>query len=70
MNRSRLRQTIVFHALSAGHLKLIVEIQPEQVRHRLAERHITLQLTDGAEQYLADTGYDPFYGARPLKRAI
>jgi ATP-dependent Clp protease ATP-binding subunit ClpB len=56
--------------LSEEHLKKIVEIQLERVRARLADRHITLQLTDAARENLVQTGYDPHYGARPLKRAI
>jgi ATP-dependent Clp protease ATP-binding subunit ClpB len=51
-------------------LKEIVEIQLGRVRARLAERHVTLELTDGAKVFLVNTGYDPSYGARPLKRAI
>jgi ATP-dependent Clp protease ATP-binding subunit ClpB len=47
-----------------------VEIQLERLRARLAERHIALELTDQAREYLAAAGYDPQYGARPLKRAI
>jgi ATP-dependent Clp protease ATP-binding subunit ClpB len=61
---------IVFHSLSEEHLKRIVEIQLERLRARLADRHITLQLTDSARENLVATGYDPHYGARPLKRAI
>ena len=60
----------MFHSLSAEHLKAIVEIQLDRLRARLAERHITLQLTDAARHNLVRTGYDPNYGARPLKRAI
>jgi ATP-dependent Clp protease ATP-binding subunit ClpB len=52
------------------HLKQIVEIQLERLRARLADRHITLELTDTARENLVRTGYDPHYGARPLKRAI
>ena len=47
-----------------------MEIQLERLRARLAERHIALKLTDEAREYLAAAGYDPQYGARPLKRAI
>ena len=47
-----------------------MEIQLERLRVRLAERHIVLELTDQAREYLAAVGYDPQYGARPLKRAI
>ena len=51
-------------------LKQIVEIQLGRVRARLADRHITLTLTDAARTALVRSGYDPRYGARPLKRAI
>jgi len=67
---NRVDEIIVFHALSEEHLKQIVEIQLERLRARLAERHIQLQLTDDARTHLVRTGYDPVYGARPLKRAI
>src|SRR4029453_538873 len=55
---------------SREHLKEIVEIQLDYLRKRLAERHITLELTETARDHLASVGYDPTYGARPLKRAI
>jgi ATP-dependent Clp protease ATP-binding subunit ClpB len=67
---NRVDEIIVFHSLSAEHLKAIVEIQLDRLRARLEERHITLQLTDAARSNLVRTGYDPNYGARPLKRAI
>jgi ATP-dependent Clp protease ATP-binding subunit ClpB len=67
---NRVDEIIVFHALSEAHLKQIVEIQLGRVRARLADRHITLTLTDAARGELVRTGYDPRYGARPLKRAI
>jgi len=67
---NRVDEIIVFHALTEEHLKEIVEIQLGYLRQRLAERHITLDLTDGARTHLVRTGYDPNYGARPLKRAI
>ncbi len=67
---NRVDEIIVFHALSEAHLKEIVEIQLGRVRARLADRHITLTLTDAARGDLVRTGYDPRYGARPLKRAI
>ena len=67
---NRVDEIIVFHALSEEHLKEIVEIQLGRLRHRLADRHITLHLTDEARANLVRTGYDPHYGARPLKRAI
>ena len=67
---NRVDEMIVFHALGEEHLKQIVEIQLERLRARLAERHITLTLTDAARSNLVRTGFDPHYGARPLKRAI
>ncbi|MBV8865990.1 MAG: AAA family ATPase, partial [Acidobacteriaceae bacterium] len=67
---NRLDETIVFHALSEEHLKDIVEIQLTGLRARLEERHIQLELTDAARTRLVRSGYDPVYGARPLKRAI
>ncbi|HEX5020536.1 MAG TPA: ATP-dependent chaperone ClpB [Candidatus Binatia bacterium] len=67
---NRVDEIVVFHSLSREQLKQIVEIQLERLRARLAERHIVLDLTDEAREYLAAVGYDPQYGARPLKRAI
>jgi ATP-dependent Clp protease ATP-binding subunit ClpB len=67
---NRVDEIIVFHALSEEHLKEIVEIQLNGLRKRLADRHIELELTDRARGHLVRTGYDPNYGARPLKRAI
>jgi ATP-dependent Clp protease ATP-binding subunit ClpB len=67
---NRLDEIIVFHALSEEHLKQIVEIQLASLRTRLEERHIRLVLSDAARTRLVRTGYDPHYGARPLKRAI
>ncbi len=67
---NRVDEIIVFHALSEEQLGEIVEIQLERVRKRLADRGITLELTPEAKRHLVRTGYDPVYGARPLKRAI
>jgi ATP-dependent Clp protease ATP-binding subunit ClpB len=67
---NRVDEIVVFHSLSREHLKEIVEIQLERLRARLAERHITLELTERAREHLAAVGYDPSYGARPLKRVI
>ncbi|HWP42920.1 MAG TPA: ATP-dependent chaperone ClpB [Blastocatellia bacterium] len=67
---NRVDEVIVFHALTEEHLMRIVEIQLERLRARLAERHIQIELTDAARTHLVRTGYDPVYGARPLKRAI
>jgi ATP-dependent Clp protease ATP-binding subunit ClpB len=67
---NRVDEIIVFHALSEEQLKEIVEIQLDRLRQRLADRHIKLELTDAARTHLVRAGYDPNYGARPLKRAI
>jgi ATP-dependent Clp protease ATP-binding subunit ClpB len=67
---NRVDEIIVFHSLSEEHLEQIVEIQLARLRARLADRHITLELTEAARRNLVRTGYDPHYGARPLKRAI
>jgi ATP-dependent Clp protease ATP-binding subunit ClpB len=67
---NRIDETIVFHRLGEEDLKRIVEIQLVRVRQRLAERHIELELTDAAKTHLVRVGYDPAFGARPLKRAI
>jgi ATP-dependent Clp protease ATP-binding subunit ClpB len=67
---NRLDEIIVFHALDEEHLKQIVDIQLAGLKARLAERHIEMELTDAARTRLVREGYDPVYGARPLKRAI
>jgi ATP-dependent Clp protease ATP-binding subunit ClpB len=67
---NRIDEIIVFHSLNEEHLKKIVEIQLSGLRKRLEERHIELQFTDRAIAHLVEVGYDPAYGARPLKRAI
>jgi ATP-dependent Clp protease ATP-binding subunit ClpB len=67
---NRVDEIIVFHALTEEHLKQIVEIQLGRLRARLADRHIVLRLTEAAKENLVRTGYDPHFGARPLKRAI
>jgi ATP-dependent Clp protease ATP-binding subunit ClpB len=67
---NRVDEVIVFHALSKDQLKKIVDILLARLRERLAERHISLELTDAAKEYLVRVGYDPAYGARPLKRVL
>ena len=67
---NRVDEVIVFHRLDRDHIARIVEIQLEHLRKRLAERGIDVALTEGALSYLSDKGYDPAYGARPLKRVI
>ena len=67
---NRVDETVVFHPLETEQLTKIVEIQLERLRARLAERRITLAVTPAALRYLGERGYDPVYGARPLKRLI
>ncbi len=67
---NRLDEIILFHRLAPEHMGAIVDIQVEHVRRLLKDRKVTLELTEGARQWLARVGYDPVYGARPLKRAI
>ncbi len=67
---NRVDETVIFHSLGREHLRRIVEIQVGLLLKRLEERKITLVLSDGAKDHLADVGYDPTYGARPLKRAV
>ncbi len=67
---NRIDEIIIFHNLTPEQIGAIVEIQIDRLARRLAERKIGLQLTDGAKQIIARRGYDPVYGARPLKRAI
>ena len=67
---NRVDEIVVFHSLTEEHLKNIVEIQLTHLRKRLADRRLSIELTDEAKSFLVRTGYDPTYGARPLKRAI
>ncbi len=67
---NRVDEIVVFHALTEEHLKRIVEIQLERLRQRVRDRQIELELTERAKARLAEWGYDPVFGARPLKRVI
>ena len=67
---NRIDEIIVFHPLEMAHLKQIVEIQLARLESRLAERKIGIDLTDAAKELLAEEGFDPVYGARPLKRTL
>ena len=67
---NRIDEIVVFHKLSEEQLKEIVEIQLDRVRTRLRDRRISLEITDAAKTHLVRVGYEPAYGARPLKRAI
>jgi ATP-dependent Clp protease ATP-binding subunit ClpB len=67
---NRIDEVIIFHQLKRNQMLDIVEIQINRLRPRLAERHITIHLNDAAKDLLANLGYDPQFGARPLKRVI
>jgi len=67
---NRLDEIILFHRLSADNMAPIVDIQVGRVQKLLKDRKVTLDLTDGARAWLGRVGYDPVYGARPLKRAV
>ncbi len=67
---NRIDDIVVFHSLTLDDLKRVVEIQLQNVSKRLAERKITIEMSDAAKELLVKEGYDPTYGARPLKRTI
>ena len=67
---NRIDETIIFHGLQKQQLRQIVQLQVVRLEKRLAERKMSLKLADAAVDFLAEVGYDPVYGARPLKRAI
>jgi ATP-dependent Clp protease ATP-binding subunit ClpB len=67
---NRIDETVVFHPLDQAQIKVIADIQINRLRARLTERELGLHLSPEALDYLALSGYDPVYGARPLKRAI
>jgi ATP-dependent Clp protease ATP-binding subunit ClpB len=67
---NRIDEIIFFHALGRQHMKRIIDIQLAGLTRRLEERKIHVELTDAAKDQLVREGYDPAYGARPLKRAI
>lgn len=67
---NRLDEIIIFNPLSKPELAGIVQLQVQQFANRLADRRISLEITEGAKQWLTENGYDPSYGARPLKRLI
>jgi ATP-dependent Clp protease ATP-binding subunit ClpB len=67
---NRIDDTILFHPLSRGELGEIVGLQLQRIQGLLADQKITLELSIAARNHVANLGYDPTYGARPLKRAI
>ena len=67
---NRIDASVVFHSLSKEHILSIVDLMLDQVRLELAEKNVTLEATDAAKEHLAEKGYDPNFGARPLRRLI
>jgi ATP-dependent Clp protease ATP-binding subunit ClpB len=67
---NRIDEIIIFHALQKSELRHIVQLQTKRLEQRLADRKMSLKLSDSALDFLAEVGYDPVFGARPLKRAI
>jgi ATP-dependent Clp protease ATP-binding subunit ClpB len=67
---NRIDETVIFERLDASELRRIVDVQLERLRRRLADRDLVLDVTDAGKDLLARLGYDPVYGARPLKRVI
>ena len=67
---NRLDELIIFHSLQKSELRNIVQLQVDRLKQRLIDRKISLKLSSSALDFLAEVGYDPVFGARPLKRAI
>ncbi len=67
---NRINEILVFHELSTDHLRQIVDLMVKDLQQRLMEHKLSIELTGGAKTWLAETGYDSIYGARPLRRAI
>jgi ATP-dependent Clp protease ATP-binding subunit ClpB len=67
---NRIDEIVVFHALGTDHIRNIARIQLKRLEQRLAEREMTLSVSEAALEEVAKVGFDPLYGARPLKRAI
>jgi len=67
---NRIDESVVFHALGQEHIREIAGLQLSALKARLADRSLSLSISDEVIAYLADQGFDPVYGARPLKRAI
>jgi ATP-dependent Clp protease ATP-binding subunit ClpC len=67
---NRINETIVFHQLTEEQLRQIVDLLVKDLQELLAERKLNIELSDKAKSWLAKEGYDPVYGARPLRRAI
>ena len=67
---NRIDEIIIFHNLTKDHVKQIVDVQMAEIEQRLREQGLEVELTEEARQWLADEGYDPQFGARPLRRTL
>jgi ATP-dependent Clp protease ATP-binding subunit ClpC len=67
---NRIDASVVFHALNRVHIRQIVDLMLSQVVASLSEKNITLEVTDAARDFIGNKGYDPVFGARPLRRSI
>ncbi len=67
---NRIDEIIIFHPLTLEHMEQIVDLQMKEIRERLAERGVSIELTEAARRWLAREGYDPAFGARPLRRTL
>jgi ATP-dependent Clp protease ATP-binding subunit ClpC len=67
---NRIDEIIIFHTLTLEHMEQIVDLQMKEIRERMQERGITIELTEEARKWLAEEGYDPAFGARPLRRTL
>ncbi len=67
---NRIDEIVIFKPLTLEEIKKIIDLQLKQLRDRLADRRITIELTDAAKEHIAREGYDPVYGARPLRRFL
>jgi len=67
---NRVDEIVIFHTLTQEHMEQIVDLQMKDIRERLEERDITVELTEAARKWLAQEGYDAAFGARPLRRAL
>jgi len=67
---NRIDETVIYHPLEKGQIRAIAAIQLQELAKRVSDRHLTLEVTDKAVEFIAIQGYDPNYGARPLKRTI
>jgi ATP-dependent Clp protease ATP-binding subunit ClpB len=67
---NRIDDVIIFHSLDLGQIKQIIGIQLRRLEAMIAERGLTLEISDAAKEHIAREGYDPAFGARPLKRAL